>query len=97
MPQKDLERAQVHIALQLHGRVGRPKFMQEPVLAVRSQPALSFTRLARPAIESCRPGDTLERAQEVPIRLARRSREEEPRSRAELLAMLPQTFHQHVG
>ena len=35
MSQKDLERAQVNVALQQHGRVGRPKFVQEPVLAVR--------------------------------------------------------------
>jgi len=78
MPQKDLERAQVNVALQQHGRVGRPKFVQEPVLAVRSLSAITFIRFAGPAIEPGRPSDPLQRPQEVPIRLARWSREKEP-------------------
>jgi len=96
MPQKDLERAQVHVALQLHGCVGRPKFVQEPVLAVRSLSALSFLHLAGSTIEPSRPGDALKCAEEMPIRLARGGREEEPRYRADRLAMLAQAFHQRI-
>ena len=78
MSQERLQRAEVDVALQLHGRVGRAKLVQEPVFAVRSLSAIAFVCLAGPAIKPSRPGDVLERAQEVPIRLARGSREEEP-------------------
>jgi len=88
MPQKDLERAQVHVALQLHGCVSRPKFVQEPVLAVRSLSALSSIHLAGPAIEPSRPGDALECAEEMSIRVTRGGWEEEPRYRADRLVML---------
>lgn len=97
MPQESLQRPEVDVASQLHGRVSRPKFVQEPAFAVRSSAAMPFICLAGPAIEPGRLGDTLERPQEVPIRLSPRRREEELRAGANHLAILSETFHQLVG
>ena len=93
MPQERLQSSEVDTALQLHRRIRRPKFVQEPVLAVRSLSAVPFICLAGPAVEIGRPGDALERPQEVPIGLSPGSREEELRTGANRMAILRETFH----